>query len=131
MQDTIALAIFQIYLQPLEKLIDRKAAYYLALSERDPFAMPEDEARRHQRRLQELAEEVQLLDNVTHSITALSDAYHEKLFAAEKTIAAITRDYISLAKDFRSIQQAFLDTSDSELILLHLWIQNIENRRAA
>lgn len=112
MTETIHLAILQTYIQPLEALIERKARYYLALSERDVFGMPDEAARTHQRRLADLAAEIEVLDNVSKSIGDIQAVYHEKLHAAEKTIAMAAHDYISLMKDHLILSEMYTSSDE-------------------
>lgn len=127
MYESIQLAIANTYLAPLEKLIERKASYYLALSERDAFTMPDDEARRHHRRMQELAAEVELLDNLLHSIEDIRDTYSARLIAAENALAAAAREHTALLKSHAMLFEA--NQSDYEYqTLLH---KIILSRRAA
>lgn len=118
MNEAIQIAIAQVYLGPLQALIERKARYYLALSERDAFSMTDEEAVRHHRRLRELADEIELLDNLSGSIEAIRDTYAGWLQAAETSLTRAARDYTSLQKNHLVLSEIY-KTDQQYLNLLH------------
>lgn len=118
MHESILQAILLTYLQPLEKIIERRAAWYLTLSEKDPFSMSPDEASRHQRRLTDIAEEIEILDAVRHSIDDLGSLYVEKIAALENTLAVAKREHTELMKN-HSMLSMMCQTDYDTIALFH------------
>ncbi len=122
-KEIISIAIMEAYIGPLKKLIEKKAGIYLALSERDQFAMSDDEARRHQRRIDELVHEIELLDNVSQSIEDLQHVYHQQLHLAEQALTKANHDITELTKDHIALSQMYWSDHEYQQFLHNYIIQ--------
>lgn len=105
--EAIQQAVIQTYLNPLDRIIERKAKIFSALSARDPFAMTDEEAAQHQRRLREIGEETELLGHLRTAISDLHDTYNQRLSEAERAIAALQHDIQQLGLDYATFRQLF------------------------
>lgn len=122
-KEIISIAIMEAYIGPLKKLIEKKAGIYLALSERDQFAMSDDEARRHQRRIDDLVREIELLDNVSQSIEDLQHVYHQQLHLAELALTKANHDITELTKDHITLSQMYWSDHEYQQFLHNYIIQ--------
>ena len=68
-------AFYESYLQPLDQLIEQKLRYYETLENTDRFGMSDADNQRLQRRLEALAEEVTILDNLRNAIPDMAELY--------------------------------------------------------
>lgn len=111
-------AVLQIYLKPLEKIIERRASYYLHLSEKDLFSMSEKDAQFHQVKMQELGEEIEALDNIKSAIEDLSTWYAEAVHEVEKDILNLSEQLYQRKLDLITTQQCMETASQWEAFLL-------------
>ena len=121
-KEIICIAIIDTYIRPIKKLIEKKASIYLSLSKRDLFAMSDDEARRHQRLIDDLVREIELLDNVSQSIEDLQHVYHQQLLLAEKALIVANHDITELAKKHITVCQMYQSCYEYQEFL-HNYIQ--------
>lgn len=126
---TIAQAILATYLQPLDKIIERRAAWYLALSDKDMFAMPEEESKKHQRRLNELAEEIEIFTNIKSAIEQMHLAYHAHAEELETVVGRYHNLAHNLALDVVTLKEVLISTGEIEIQTLNCTIQRLSNER--
>ena len=124
-KEIICIAIIDTYIRPIKKLIEKKASIYLSLSKRDLFAMSDDEARRHQRLIDDLVREIELLDNVSQSIEDLQYVYNQQLLLAEKALKAANHDITALAKDYITLYQMYKSCGEYEDFLCNYLIKHL------
>lgn len=130
--EAIRQAVLEIYLRPLDAIIERRTRYYLALGEKDPFIMPEDEAAKHHRRMKEIAEEVETLGNVRDAINELHQTYHKRLEEAEKSIFTLRHQQYQITLDYITFRQLFESEREVANFLMQRTIESEkQNKKAA
>lgn len=79
-------AMYEGYLSQLDQLIDQKARYWEALEAQDRFQLSGQENQRLQKRMDALASEIQVLDNIRHAIPDLAQLYYRHLNRQQEVI---------------------------------------------
>lgn len=72
-------AFYESYLQPLDKLIEQKLRYFESIENTDRFGMSDADNQRIQRRIEALADEITLLDNLRNAIPDMAELYWRHL----------------------------------------------------
>lgn len=72
-------ALYQGYLEPVQRLLHRKVNYWNTLAEQDRFNLSDIENQRLQRRLDTLTEEMQAIENLLHAVTDMASLYWDHL----------------------------------------------------
>lgn len=116
--ESLSQQLLTIYIKPLEKMIDRRAKYYLFLSEKDLFSMTESEAKKHNDKIQEIGEEVETLANVKDAVLNLFSVYTEAFEEVETKLKRTQDIAYQLSLDLITIMQTLKTASDWESFLL-------------
>lgn len=109
------------YVEPVQKILERKAAYWSMLGEKDLADLPADEAKRTLRRMQDLEDEVEAIDRLCHATRDVLVAVDQD--TTHRVSAALQQahyDYDFLAKEYLLLLQAFEQSAASEKFLLEL-----------
>ena len=123
--EAIYAAVLDTYLKPLEKMVERRARFYLFLSEEDPFEMDEAEARKHNARLQEVGEEIETLSNVKAAAEELFKVYQSAFVHAEAALKESQHQAYQLSLDLITTRQLLQTAGEWESFLLEHSIRTI------
>jgi len=110
--------LLEIYIKPLDKMIERRAKYYLHLSEKDLFGMTDLEAKKHNDKIQEVGTEVENLAKVKSAVSDLYLVFAEAFEEVENNLKRTQDIAYQLSLDLITIRQTLQTSSDWEAFLL-------------
>lgn len=115
-KEPIYMALAGQYIAQLERLTDRQARLYLALAEKDMFAMSADEAKKYQRRLDEVAKDVE-------SLAALKDCLEQLSVTYANAIAWERYKHRQTLKNLDTICQSVSEDTNIQNQLISIFIE--------
>lgn len=89
-------ALYEKYLRPIEALLEKKIRYWESLEATDRFGLSDADNQRLQRRMHDLATEIEALDNLLHAVPEFAAAYTRHLDAMQQRSDALNLLYSSL-----------------------------------
>lgn len=93
---TLLQALYHQYLKPIEALIDKKIRYWESLEATDRFHLSDADNQRLQRRMQDLATEIEALDNLLNAVPEFAATYAQHLDAVQQRAECLNDLYTSM-----------------------------------
>lgn len=102
-------ALYEKYLQPIERLLHRKIAYWETLERTDRFGLSDQENQRLQRRMDDLATEILALDNLLHAVAEFATQYARHLDVLQSRLDLLNDLYLSTYDTSQHSQQRIIN----------------------